>query len=230
MPVYQVPQFLDSGDKILGPLNVRQFGYAMGGFFIGFIMYMTISKIAPGIGLLALVPSVPVAGLTAFLAFGKYNGRDTEVYVFKFITYFKKPKVLRYKRLPDTYELDKRKSKLTFESISKEWTDRVAKISSARNTFESQDVSEKIAKIKQLGSTLDTTSTNRFQEIAKRESLNLAKDRIISQAKGKQQNQPPIQIESEMPRYRLPGSSNRDNNIKTKRMQLQEEKTYTFSQ
>jgi hypothetical protein len=66
---YQVPQFIEVEDKIIGPLTLKQFIYLAGaaGLCIVFIAYLPI--------VFALLLSAPVAGLAAALAFYKLNGK-----------------------------------------------------------------------------------------------------------------------------------------------------------
>jgi hypothetical protein len=66
---YQVPQFIEVEDKIVGPLTLKQFIYIAGGggLCILFFSYLPI--------IFALLLSVPVAALAAGLAFYKVNGK-----------------------------------------------------------------------------------------------------------------------------------------------------------
>ena len=66
---YQVPQFIEVEDKIIGPLTLKQFIYVAGagGLCVVFISYLPI--------IVALLFSVPVVALAAALAFYKMNGK-----------------------------------------------------------------------------------------------------------------------------------------------------------
>ena len=66
---YQVPQFIEVEDKIIGPLTLKQFIYVAGagGLCIIFFYYLPI--------IVALLLSVPVVALAAALAFYKMNGK-----------------------------------------------------------------------------------------------------------------------------------------------------------
>jgi len=186
MPVYQVPQFLDSGDKILGPLNARQFGYAMAGGVVVFLTYVIFSSMFPGLGLFAVAPAIPFAGLITFIAFGKYNGRDAEVYVLKFFLFMKKPKKFVFKRGVDTHELDMRLSKLNHDSIVAEWNKRIGKknvaASDIRGQFDKKNVTSKIAQIKDISSSLDVTMNKTYNSINSRSRLNNARDRVLQKS------------------------------------------------
>lgn len=66
---YQVPQFIEAEDKIIGPLTLKQFIYLAGGagMCVVFFSYLPI--------LVALLLSAPVAAFAAALAFYKINGK-----------------------------------------------------------------------------------------------------------------------------------------------------------
>ena len=67
--VYQVPQFIEFEDKIVGPLTLKQFIYlaGAGGLCILFFAYLQI--------VFAFLLSAPIAALAAALAFYKVNGK-----------------------------------------------------------------------------------------------------------------------------------------------------------
>ncbi len=92
-------------------MNLRQFAYALGGGLAAFLIYTLFNQLGPSI--LGLIIAAPVALVCAFMALGKYNGRDAEIYLFKFIEFLKKPKSIMYKKQPQTPELDKRQKQLT---------------------------------------------------------------------------------------------------------------------
>ncbi|MCR4276129.1 MAG: PrgI family protein [Candidatus Parcubacteria bacterium] len=66
---YQVPQFIEVEDKIIGPLTLKQFIYIAGatGLCIVFFAYLQI--------LIAIFLSLPVVALAAALAFYRLNGK-----------------------------------------------------------------------------------------------------------------------------------------------------------
>lgn len=66
---YQVPQFIEVENKVVGPLTFRQFIYLAGtaGICVVFFSYFQI--------IFAILFSLPVAGLGIALAFYKVNGK-----------------------------------------------------------------------------------------------------------------------------------------------------------
>lgn len=67
---YQVPQFIEVEDKIVGPLTLKQFIYiaGAGGLCVVFFVYLPIW--------FAFLVSAPVVGLAVSLAFYKVNGKS----------------------------------------------------------------------------------------------------------------------------------------------------------
>lgn len=67
---YQVPQFIEVEDKIFGPFTLKQFVYVAGGVGLCaiFILYLPL--------LFGVLLSIPVAALTAALAFYKVNNKS----------------------------------------------------------------------------------------------------------------------------------------------------------
>jgi rRNA processing protein Gar1 len=182
MASYQVPQFLDSGDKIFLNMNIRQFAYALVGFFACLIFYNIVQSIVPGIGVYGLIPCLPIAGLFAYLAIGKFNGRDTEVYVLKAIVFFSKPRKLVYSRQPDYTDINNKLSEWTVDKVMARMNQETEKQRSIEdndyNTFEQADYDSKIGQIRKLAGKVDkpynTTLTSALQkekELRQKEKL-----------------------------------------------------------
>ncbi|NJK71387.1 MAG: PrgI family protein [Thermales bacterium] len=160
--------------KILGPLNVRQFAYALGGGFLGIMIFTVTQSLSPGIGNYAFIPVIPVIGLTAYLALGKYNGRDTEVYVLKMILYYIKPRLMKFAKIPDFVDLNAEFSKLTYNNILNEWNKRTQLSKEAEtnilSAFRSKDSQAKAKKIRELGITVDRNIRNTLEQTFELES------------------------------------------------------------
>lgn len=181
MASFQVPQFLDSGDKILGPLNLRQFGYALGGFMISVMIFSIVNAYYPSAGLYGFLPAVPVAGLAAYAALGKYNGRDADFYIVRFVIFAIKPRFLKYSRLPDTADLDSKLNDWTEAKIKERWAKRLADQKTESNDpthkFNVAAATDKASTIRGLGQLLDKTvanaNINYAMAEAKRQALQL---------------------------------------------------------
>jgi hypothetical protein len=172
MAVYQIPQFLDSGDKILGPLNMIQFGYVLFGAFVSFLVYTVVNLIFPFFGVFNFVPSALPLLFTAFLAMGKYNGRDVEIYVMKWIVAKFKPRILVFRRYADTYDLDLKLAKVSETAIQKEWEQRVQEEQLAKTgitTFDNSNSLDKASKIRSLSFSIDTSMRNTLASVRAKE-------------------------------------------------------------
>lgn len=67
---FQVPQFIETEDKIVGPLTMKQFMYIGSAAGISFILFFTLKT-----GIWAIL-SIFILGAGAALAFVKVNGRE----------------------------------------------------------------------------------------------------------------------------------------------------------
>ena len=191
MATYQIPQFLDSGDKILGPLNMRQFAYALGGFFICVLIFTLVQGAVPGIGFYAILPALPVATITAYIALGKYNGRDSEIYILKWILYNVKPRIMMYRRVPYITDLDEQAAMLSYDKILKEWNGRVSKLKQLEESelqgFQTMSAAQRARKIREIGTQMDMGFYNTIRSVQQGQ-LQLAEKQAvldkISAAKG----------------------------------------------
>lgn len=66
---YQVPQFIEVEDKIFGPFTLKQFIYVAGGVGLCAILILYFPLI------IGIILALPVAALTAALAFYKINNK-----------------------------------------------------------------------------------------------------------------------------------------------------------
>ncbi|HUY62617.1 MAG TPA: PrgI family protein [Candidatus Paceibacterota bacterium] len=66
---YQVPQFVEVEDKIIGPLTLKQFIYIAGGIGLCILFFVYLPLIV------SILLSLLVSGLTGALAFYKVNGK-----------------------------------------------------------------------------------------------------------------------------------------------------------
>lgn len=96
---YQVPQFIDVEDKLVGPLTLKQFIYVAGaaGLCIVFVSYLPL--------IIAILLSIPVVALGVALSFYKVNGKPfIEVLEAGFNYYISKKLMLWKYTAPTTEE------------------------------------------------------------------------------------------------------------------------------
>lgn len=103
---FQVPQFIDVEDKIVGPLTLRQFLYLAGGFGISMFFYFTVNFF------IWIIITLIVGVLAISLAFVKINGQPFLRILLAMINFYLKPQV--YVWQPERPELPK-----TEENIKK---------------------------------------------------------------------------------------------------------------
>lgn len=76
---FVVPQFIDSEDKILGPITVRQFLVCLGAAFLIFIEYKLLAFAY------FIAAAVFTGGLAAVFAFLKINGQPFHIFFVNFM-------------------------------------------------------------------------------------------------------------------------------------------------
>jgi len=91
---FQVPQFINVEDKLLGPFSIKQFVYIVGGIGMGYIAYNFLPFYV------ALLIIAPVAALTAALAFYKPNGKPFIFMLQAAIAYALSNRLYLWKRVP----------------------------------------------------------------------------------------------------------------------------------
>jgi PrgI family protein len=169
---YQVPQFLDSGDKIIGPLNLRQFAYAFVGSFVAFAVFNIFASAGVVVGLIA---ASPIAAFIGFLAFGKYNGRDSEIYLFKLLENLRKQKSMTYGKKAQTPLLDQRLTKLNPATLNADLEKRYAEIvrsTQRQSEFRNLPIADKINRIRTVSTGVDEGAEREFGSLYDTEQAN----------------------------------------------------------
>lgn len=171
MAMYQIPQFLDSGDKIFFAFNFIQLIFFIIGFFLSLITYYFISFLFPNIGIYAVVPAVPFFFSFLYLAAGKFNGRDTYLYIGKFIKLFLTSPKLTYAHVADLSDLYEKFGSLDYENKAKELEARYSDATEAKaKSYLTGTTDSKTQFIKDLGSNLDANYINTSALIAEKDA------------------------------------------------------------
>lgn len=89
---FEVPQFIEIEDKIIGPLTWRQFVYIAGGVGILVVLYITLPFI------FFIFFGLPLGGLSFTLAFHKVNNRPFSAFLESFFNYMRKNKLYFWKK------------------------------------------------------------------------------------------------------------------------------------
>ena len=91
---FQVPQFIDIENKIVGPLSLRQFLYVAAAGGLSFLLFfIDIFKLWSWV----MISSVLV-GIGAALAFGKYNGQPFPKIGLRAFNFFIRPRLYLWRR------------------------------------------------------------------------------------------------------------------------------------
>lgn len=93
--LFNIPQFIDKEDKIVGPLTARQLGWMFGA---GGVLLLLWAVLDTGAFILA---SIPVIGIFGALAFYRPNGMSLVAFIGSIINFTWKPKMYVWRRLPE---------------------------------------------------------------------------------------------------------------------------------
>lgn len=91
MAQYQMPQFIEIEEKIIGPLSLKQFLYLAGGGSIVFVSYFFLSFS------FFVIFSILILAFSAALAFIKINGQPFSVFLKNFFVFIFKQKIYIWK-------------------------------------------------------------------------------------------------------------------------------------
>ncbi len=94
MQQFQVPQFINIEDRIIGPLTLKQFFYLLGSGGAAIVAFVLLPLS------LFIIIGVPIALFFALLAFAKIGGQPLPVIVGNAVTYFTKPRMYLWKSSP----------------------------------------------------------------------------------------------------------------------------------
>ena len=94
MRQYQVPQFIDIEDKIIGPFTIKQFLYLAAAGAFALVCYYTLNFFV------FIIITMPVAVLALALAFFKVNGIPFPRVMMHMIGYLSKPHLYIWKQRP----------------------------------------------------------------------------------------------------------------------------------
>jgi hypothetical protein len=87
MAQYKVPQNVESEDKLLGPLTMKQFIYAIIGLAWGFLIWRILSPGGTAAIPIMLLLIVPISGFMLLLAFGRREEQSFENYLIALIRF-----------------------------------------------------------------------------------------------------------------------------------------------
>ena len=98
---YQVPQFVEVEDRIIGPLTLKQFLYLAFAGALLFVFWFLFNFY------IWIILAIPIAALAAAFAFLKINDRPFVYFFLAFIKYFTKPKLYIFSSAPKRNRTEK---------------------------------------------------------------------------------------------------------------------------
>ena len=93
---FQVPQFIDVEDKILGQLTIKQFVYLAGGAGMAYIVFTIVHSILPTF--ISIFFVIPIVALALALAFYKVNKKPFVFFLENALRYFIGSKLYIWKK------------------------------------------------------------------------------------------------------------------------------------
>jgi hypothetical protein len=103
--LFNIPQFIDKEDKIVGPLTAKQLGWMFGAGGVMLLLWAVLDITA------FIVASIPVMAIFGGLAFYRPNNMSLIAFLFSSVQFFFRPKMYVWKREPDMIQVKKKTPK-----------------------------------------------------------------------------------------------------------------------
>lgn len=101
---FQVPQFIETEDRIVGPLTIKQFLYVAIGSALCFLLFFYLNPVPWALF------SLLIMGIAVSFAFLQINGRPLSVALISAASYYWKPRMYLWQRKPEKGNLPKLKT------------------------------------------------------------------------------------------------------------------------
>jgi hypothetical protein len=89
---FEVPQFIEIEDKIIGPLTWKQFVYVAGGIGLVVILFLSLPFIV------FILFGLPIGALSVALAFHRINNRPFSIFLESAVKYFTHSRLYLWRR------------------------------------------------------------------------------------------------------------------------------------
>lgn len=103
--LFNIPQFIDKEDKIVGPLTAKQLGWMFGAGGVMLLLWAILDISA------FIMASIPVAAIFGALAFYRPNNMSLIAFIFSSVQFFFRPKMYIWKRVPEMPKIQKKTPK-----------------------------------------------------------------------------------------------------------------------
>jgi len=101
MGLFNVPQFIDIEDTIVGPLTAKQLGWIAAGFVVLLVLFSLLDMSA------FIIAAIVVGFIFGMLAFYRPHSQPLILFVFSMFAFFFKPKMYVWHRMPEAQEKKK---------------------------------------------------------------------------------------------------------------------------
>lgn len=93
--LFNIPQFIDKEDKIVGPFTAKQLGWMASAAVVMFLSWTVLDFSA------FIIASIPIAGIFGALAFYRPNNQPLIYFILSSVAFAFKPKMYIWRRIPE---------------------------------------------------------------------------------------------------------------------------------
>jgi hypothetical protein len=113
--LFNIPQFIDNEDKIVGPLTAKQLGWMFGAGVTMLVFWSLLDTSA------FIISVVPVAVIFGALAFYRPHNQSLITFIISSVGFFFRPKMYVWRRMPEIITIKKQdlKKQKTFTGDAK---------------------------------------------------------------------------------------------------------------
>jgi membrane protein implicated in regulation of membrane protease activity len=112
--LFNIPQFIDKEDKIVGPLTAKQLGWLAGAGVLLLILWSVLDMSA------LILAAIPILGIFGALAFYQPNGQPLISFIFSSISFFLHPKIYIWRRTPEKEAAHQKAAKVDIVKVRKD--------------------------------------------------------------------------------------------------------------
>ncbi len=98
---FEVPQFIEIEDKIIGPFTWKQFVYLAGGIGVAVVFFISFPLVV------FVLFGLPLAILAGLLAFYPINNRPFSIFLESIVNYYKRTRLYYWRKRADIVYRDK---------------------------------------------------------------------------------------------------------------------------
>lgn len=98
---FEVPQFIEIEDKIIGPFTWKQFVYLAGGIGVAVVFFITFPLV------IFVLFGLPLAILSGLLAFYPINNRPFSIFLESMVNYYQRTRLYYWRKRADVVYRDR---------------------------------------------------------------------------------------------------------------------------